>query len=321
VLAVSAAVVLLLRSGRLTGSIALIQDANVAYVWLAAVAFAGSLVASASAWRTTLVGCGSRVGRLEACARYGVGSLLNSFLPARLGDAARVTLFARTLPAGSGVLLVATGAFAAVEIAHVGVQAILLAVASSFYALPLLPVAALAGVVAALVAIVVILRRRPGHRRIRHLLDGADALLKDPRRGARLVGWQLAETMFRVAAAAAVAASVGVHSPLTAALIVTAALDVAGLLPFAPGNIGVTSAAVALALERSGTDPTTAVAAGLVLYGVQTLVGVTYGLASTALVACDSASARGRRRLHLAAAGAGLCAVAASGAALLPVLG
>lgn len=320
VLVVAAAVSFLLQRGRLTGTFALVQDANVTYVWLAAVAILGSLVASASAWRTTIAGCGGRVGRLDACARYGVGSLLDSFLPARLGDAARVTLFARTLPAGSGILLVTAGAFAAVEIAHVAVQTALLTVVSALFALPLLPVLVLALGGAALAATVVTLRRRLKAGRVRRLFDGVDALVQDPRRGVRVIGWQLAATGCRVAAAAAVAASVGVHSPLTVALIVTAALDLAGLLPFVPGNIGVTSAAVALALERAGVDPASAIAAGLVFYGVQTLVGVTYGLVSTALVACDSASPPVRRGLQFAAAGAGLCVAAVSGAALLPVV-
>ena len=55
--------------------------------------------------------------------------------------------------------------------------------------------------------------------------------------------------------------------------------------------------------------------------GVQTLVGVAYGLVSTALIACEAASAPARRCLRLAVAGTGLLAAAASGAALAPVLG
>jgi uncharacterized membrane protein YbhN (UPF0104 family) len=319
VLAVAAAVVLLVHGGRLAGSIALIQHANLPYVWLAAVAFLGSLAASASAWRTTLAGCGGRGSRLDACARYGVGSLLNSFLPARLGDAVRISLFARTVPAGGSVLLVAAGALAAVEIAHVVVQTTLLAVASVFFALPLLPLAALAGGAAAVVGALAILRRHLKQRRIRHLLEGVDALVRDRRRGARVLGWTVAATICQIAAAAAIAASLGVHSPLTAAVLVTAALDLAGMVPLAPGNIGVTSAAVALALQRAGVNPTTAIASGLVFHGVQTLVGVTYGLISTALLTSESASAP-RRRVRFVAAGAGVFATAASGAAVLPVL-
>jgi glycosyltransferase 2 family protein len=318
ILLAAAVAALVLQSGRLERSISLVQDANPAYIWLAAVAFLGSLVAGASAWRTTLAGCGSRVGRVDACTRYGVGSLLDSFLPARLGDAARVTLFARTLPGGSGVL-VAAGALAAIELSHVAVQAALLAGASGLFSFPLLPVAALAGGAAAGVGVLMLLRHRLKERRVRHLLDGVDALLHDPRRGVRLIGWQLAATVCRIAAAAAVAASLGVHSPLIAAVIVTAALDLAGLLPIAPGNIGVTSAAVALALERAGVDPATAVACGLVFHGVQLLVGIGFGLVSAAFVAGDHPAARARV-VRVAAAAACFCAVAASGVALLPVV-
>jgi lysylphosphatidylglycerol synthase-like protein len=139
-----------------------------------------------------------------------------------------------------------------------------------------------------------ILRRRLKQRRIRHLLDGVDALVRDRRRGARVLGWTVAATT--------IAASLGVHSPLTAAVLVTAALDLAGMVPLAPGNIGVTSAAVALALQRAGVNPTTAIASGLVFHGVQTLVSVTYVLISTALLTSESASAP-RRRVRFVAAG------------------
>src|SRR6185312_12717409 len=209
-LVVTACVMVLLHREQLTGSVALIQDANLAYLWLAAVAFLGSRLPSPGAWRTTLAGCGTLVGRLEASAPSGAGSLLNSFLPARLGDAARVTLFARTLPAGDGVLLVSAGAFAAIEVAHVAVQAMLVAVASAVYGLPLVPVAAAAGAAAGLIALAVLLRGRLERWRIRRLFEGADALLRDRRRGARVLGWQLTATSCRIAAAAAVAASVGV---------------------------------------------------------------------------------------------------------------
>jgi uncharacterized membrane protein YbhN (UPF0104 family) len=255
---------------------------------------------------------------VDACARYGVGSLLNSFLPARLGDAARVTLFARTLPAGEGVLLVSAGAFAAIEIAHVTVQAVVLAVASAVFPVPVWPLAALAACVTAVVGTIVILRPRINHRRVRLLLDGINALLRDSQRGARVLGWLAAATACRVAAAAAIAASLGLHSPFTAAVIVTAALDLAGLLPLAPGNIGVASAAVALALQQAGVAPPAAIAAGLALQGVQTLVGVAFGLVSTALVTASSATVPHPRRVRLGAAAASLTAVAAL--ALLPVL-
>ena len=44
--------------------------------------------------------CGAELGYGDANARYGVGSLVNTFLPARLGDAVRFGLFSRALPSG-----------------------------------------------------------------------------------------------------------------------------------------------------------------------------------------------------------------------------
>jgi uncharacterized membrane protein YbhN (UPF0104 family) len=47
-----------------------------------------SLLWSAEAWRSAVRACGGRTGRRRAAACYGAGSLVNSLLPARLGDAA-----------------------------------------------------------------------------------------------------------------------------------------------------------------------------------------------------------------------------------------
>jgi uncharacterized membrane protein YbhN (UPF0104 family) len=319
--ALAAAVAFLVYSGRLTSSLALIRHAEPVYVWLAAVAYAGSLVASASAWRTTLAGCGSHVGYGDACARYGVGSLVNSFLPARLGDAARVGLFARTLPAsGASALLVATGALASVELAHVGVQSAVVAAAAALGGLPLWPVAALAGGAAVGVCAALLLRRRLAQGPVGRLLEGVDALVRDPHRATRVVGWTVAATGCRIGAAAALAAALGVHSPLVAALLMVAATDIGGLLPLTPGNVGVTSAAIAFALEQHGTSMSTAVACGIAVQAVQTLVGITFGLTALAAVTGGSATAASRRRLLFVPALIAVLAVGGSGVALVPAL-
>jgi uncharacterized membrane protein YbhN (UPF0104 family) len=323
--ALTAVVAFLVHSGQLTSSLELIRHAKPAYIVLAALAYLGSLVATASAWRTTLAGCGSTVGRVDACARYGVGSLLNSFLPARLGDAARVGLFSRTLPGCSGgALLVATGALASVELAHVAVQIGVVSAAAALGGLSLWPVLGLAGGAAVAVSAALLLRRRLARSSlIGQLLEGVNALVRDPRRAGRVVGWTVAETGCRLVAAGALAAALGVHSPVRAALLMTAAANIGGLLPLTPGNVGVTSAAIAFALEQHGTAVSTAVACGIALQAVQTLVGVTFGLTALAVVAGGSggsAAAQARRRLRLAPALAGVLAVGASGAVLVPPL-
>src|SRR5262245_49161512 len=70
--------------------------------------YAAVLLCSAGSWRTLLPG---RMRLHDAVARYGAGSLANTFLPGRAGDAIRVGLFGRVVP--GGVLAVA-GAMAAV---------------------------------------------------------------------------------------------------------------------------------------------------------------------------------------------------------------
>src|SRR5207244_7799691 len=74
--------------------------------------------------------CGGRIGRLEAGARYGVGSLVNSLLPGHAGWAVRVALFSRGL-AGSERLWVASGIPAAIGAARAFLLAVLVLAAAA----------------------------------------------------------------------------------------------------------------------------------------------------------------------------------------------
>jgi hypothetical protein len=112
----------------------------------------------------------------------------------------------------------------------------------------------------------------------------------------------------RVAAAAAVAAALGVSEPLAAALIIVPALDFAGLLPLTPGNVGIASGAVAVALQAHGVDTTTALGAGIAFHAVETIVGVACGLTGLAFLLGAPAHLR-RLRPGLAAA---VCVAAAA---------
>ena len=96
----------------------------------------------------------------------------------------------------------------------------------------------------------------------------------------RLPAWIAAATVARLAAAAAVAAAVGVPSPVLTALLVVPAVDLAGLVPLTPGNVGVKSGAIALALQAQGVDVTTALSTGIAFHAVETIVGIGFGSAS-----------------------------------------
>jgi uncharacterized membrane protein YbhN (UPF0104 family) len=217
-------------------ALAALEDAHTGWLWVAAAAFGAGLVLSGCAWRAAT----HLPDRVDACARYGVGSLVNSLAPAHAGDAVRLALFAKASP--DSRLLTAGKALAGVGVARLLCTGVLLLAT-------LKPVALL------LLFVVPVLGRVPA--------------------------WVTAATVARVGAAAAVAAAVGIPSPLLIALLVVPAIDLAGLIPITPGNIGLKSGAIALALQAQGVDVTTALSTGIAFHAVETLVGISFGSASS----------------------------------------
>ena len=63
--------------------------------------------------------------------------------------------------------------------------------------------------------------------------------------------------------------------------MIVPAIELAKLLPITPGNVGLTSAAVAIALHAHGVPLEAAVAAGITLHAVETVVGLAFGAAGT----------------------------------------
>ena len=217
-------------------ALAALEDAHTGWLWVAAAAFGAGLVLSGCAWRAAT----HLPDRVDACARYGVGSLVNSLAPAHAGDAVRLALFAKASP--DSRLLTAGKTLAGVGVARLACTGVLLLAT-------LKPVALL------LLFVVPVLGRVPA--------------------------WVTAATVARVGAAAAVAAAVGIPSPLLIALLVVPAIDLAGLIPITPGNIGLKSGAIALALQAQGVDVTTALSTGIAFHAVETLVGISFGSASS----------------------------------------
>jgi len=285
-----------------------LSDARPTWLWLAGVCFIGSLAGTAGAWRSAIGLVGGRMGWLDAGARYGIGSLINSFAPARLGDVARLALFSRALDSDER-LWRASGSFAVIGAARALVLALLVVAGSIAGALPLWPVLVLIALtgVAALAAVTT--RNRKARTHVAHVLDAFRALGREPRRGVRLVGWIAFATAARLGAAASVAAALGVRSPLIAALLVVPALDLSGLMPLTPGNVGFASGAVAMALRAHGVGLTTALTTGIAFHAVETAAGIVFGLAS-ALFLAPFSSAVVRRRTTLAV-GAATCALLA----------
>ncbi|MGH2933655.1 MAG: lysylphosphatidylglycerol synthase domain-containing protein [Gaiellaceae bacterium] len=244
------------------------------------VLFVASLAFSAFAWRSAVGECGGRLGRTRSAAFFGVGSLVNSLTPARLGDAVRIALFSRGLP-GQGRLWAGGGIFAAMS-AFQGVSMIILvATAAWLGAIP--PWAVALPAAPAVVAVVLARRakRRGSRSGISRLLDVFAAFGRSPRHTCRPVGWLTVALCCRICAAALTATAFGMASSVTAAIVLIPAVEIATLLPLTPGNLGLTSAAVAVALHTTGTSLTRAVAVGIGFHAAEMAAGLAYGLAST----------------------------------------
>ncbi len=229
--------------------------AEAGWIWLAACAFGASLVASACGWASALTRCGGTTTRPDSAARYCTGSLVNAVAPARIGSAVRFALFSRTLP-NEGRLWTTGGIATSLGAVRMLWLALVLALGSASGQLPRWPIALLLLCVTVAAAVAWRARdTRPGTR-FAHALDAFRVLGQCPRAAAQIAGWIGLGMTLRLAAAAGIAAAFGIHRPLAAALLIIPVLDLAGLLPITPGNVGVASAAIAFALTAHGAGST-----------------------------------------------------------------
>ena len=319
-----AALIALALSPQLLGDlvadgIAGVSDASAGWLWLAAAAFAGSLVTSACGWRSALARCGGETTLADASARYCTGSIVNALAPARVGTAVRFALFSRVLH-NEGRLWTVGGIAASLSAVRAVWLAVVLALGSAGGVLPRWPIAVL--LLAAGIAAVIAWRARdsrPGTR-FDHALDVFRVLGRCPRAAATIVGWVGLAMALRVTAATGIAAAFGIDRPLAAAVLIIPALDLAGILPLTPGNVGVASAAVAFALSAHGVGSHTAVSAGIALGAVETLT--TLALGSGSLLYFLGRRAEGPRWQTAAAAATGCFVLGAafSATVLVPLV-
>ena len=268
-----------LLGDRVAAGIDGLAAAEASWLWLAGCAFGASLFASASGWASALTRCGGTTTRPDSTARYCTGSLVNAVAPARLGSAVRFALFSRVLP-NEGRIWTAGGVATSLGAIRLLWLALVLALGSAIGQLPRWPIAVLLLGVAIAAAVAWRARdSRPGTR-FAHALDAFRVLGRCPRAAAQIAGWIGLGMGLRLVAAAAVAAAFGIDRPLAAALLIVPALDLAGLLPITPGNVGLASAAVAFALASQGVGSDVALSAGIAFGVVETLTTLTLGCGS-----------------------------------------
>jgi uncharacterized membrane protein YbhN (UPF0104 family) len=244
-----------------------LSGADLRPVAAAAILHVAMLVASALCWRRAFRACGGAVGWADACVRYGVGTFLNAVTPARAGGAVRIGLFARSF---RGERAVQRSAVALTGIGSVRGAAVALLVAGAA-ACGLAPrFLLLTPVVVAVAALVM-------HRRVDAVRTHLGA-----RDCAALFGWAVLAAACRCASIGAALVAVGVHAPVTAAVIGLVGLELSALIPLAPGLAGVGGAAVAVALSAHGVPSATAFAGGVSFYVAEAAAGVAFGIVATA---------------------------------------
>ncbi len=310
-----------LLGSRVASAFGALDHGDPTWLWLAATGFLLAVLGAAGSWLSAIRLCGGRLSLGDACARYGAGSLVNTFVPFRAGDAVRIGLFSRMLPRSKERVWTTGGAFAALGLARLVVLAGFVVAGTLAGALPLWSPFAALGVVAVGVALTLRAKGgRPGGR-VSHLLDAFRALRREPLAALRLVAWIALSTAGRLTAATAVGAALEIHRPLVAALVIVPALDVAGILPLTPANVGVTSGAVAMAFQAHGISFTEGLAAGITFHAVETAVGILFGLASVVWLA-PYPSPHARRLALVAVAASGFLAIAGtfSATVLVPLV-
>jgi uncharacterized membrane protein YbhN (UPF0104 family) len=289
--------------------------ADPALLWIAGLSFAGTSICGALAWRSALRASGSPLPVVDASARYAVGCGVNAIAPAHVGSALRVALFGRVTNGGCWTV---SGAAAAVGVTRVVWLGVLIAVGSAGGVLPRWPLLVIGGILGGAAFAAVVSRRLSLPVRIEQLLVAFRSLLESPRDLAIVTGWALAGAAAKVAAATAVAAALGIDNPLRAALVIVPAVELAAILPVTPGNVGIASAAVALALGSLGVESKTALSAGIAFGAVELLTGMVVGAAGALALAGPWVTPY--VRLAVVGAAAGVTAIAIGATVLLPAV-
>jgi uncharacterized membrane protein YbhN (UPF0104 family) len=287
--------------------------------WLAlgATAFILGFACTVGAWRAALGAAGGPIGSYRAAACIGVGSLVNAFAPAKLGDAVKIGLCSRSIDS-PGRIWTAGGVYAALAAARCLTLAGLLVVASATGAMPLWPVFALCGAVAVLAIAAAYSGRLRSHPRMAQVLAGFAALERSPRSIATVLAWTAGMVLARLGATMAVAAALGLPHPVLAALVILPALDVAAAFPLTPGSIGVGSGAVAVALAGRGIGVTQALGVGFAIQALETFVSIAAGASGALYLAWPSPSVR-RWTIRSATVGGAAALAAALGFAVISI--
>jgi uncharacterized membrane protein YbhN (UPF0104 family) len=291
------------QRGRVTDVLGVLEDAQPGWLLLAGLGFGAALLFTAAGWEVGLRACGGRTGFTQVAARCAIGSLVNSVAPAHLGGAVRIALLSRTLP-GDDPVWRTCGVGAAVGVARTFALGLLVLGAAAVGGIPLWPAPLLLVGIAAVTAVLVRLSTRvAGH------VGSVLQTFRSPRKDLDLLRWIACSFVARLAATVAVVAAFGIPHPFSVAVVLLAAIALAGVVPLTPGNFGAGAGAATLALHGTGVGLDVALALGLAFQAIETCAGMVLGVAGAAVV---SAPGTRLRRWSFALAGGAALLVAAS---------
>lgn len=287
--------------GKVTHSLTSVQPL---WALLAFVLMAASMLLRSEAWYAVLRSAlpHRTIRRGDVMRATMIGVFMSAILPGRIGEAARAivlsrrlgrvaghlpvvvgTLFSQTLLNVLGLLAVAAIAFASTPAlhAHAGALTLVAVVPAVLLALVILgpwlverasPRSPLLQKAAAALAIRLTELRR-GLLVFRRISATAHAL------SAQLAAWALQLLSLY---ALLVAFRLQDHGGLAAAAAVLTAVNVAGILPVTPSNVGIFQAACVLVLTAWGISTHTALAYGILLQAIEFAVAVAVGLPALA---------------------------------------
>jgi uncharacterized membrane protein YbhN (UPF0104 family) len=232
--------------------------------------------AHAAAWRAALSTSSPRLAYSEVWVCYGMGSLANTILPAKLGEPVRIALFAQRLT-GPRPRMHACSASAAVGLAQTSAVLALLAVGALVGAMPPWTATPIVGILLAVGGARLI------GTRCRLLSDPSGRFKSVAAVGCsawrRLLGWIGAAACLRVAAVAVVLSAASAPHPFRNAVVALVAGALGNVLPFAPGGLGVPAAAMAVALSQGGMTAGGALTAAVTFHVLETASGLVFGSA------------------------------------------
>lgn len=229
---------------------------------------------TAAAWRSVLASCDVPLDARRAWACYGAGSLANTFLPARIGDALRIELFSRRIDHAQARWL-ACGVATSIGVAQSIALGFVLGLGSLAGALPLWAAAPTFAVPAVILTSGKLAMLRRPNGRIACL---ATSSRLSAAAWLRLLAWISSSALARLVVIASILNALSVPHPLGTAVVATAGLALGNSLPFAPAGAGFAAATMAVALGQSGLHAPTAMAAAVAFHALETGAGLAFGI-------------------------------------------